>query len=139
MQDHFWGDQAVLESPGLLCGLHSWRTRLLFKHERFGFNEAKGVLATLPPSLFDTAASSFSWETGTRNGKYCGKGRETNERFTVKWKSSDVIEMTLDCENHTTATNLDSGQTDVIRNLPHTRLFPYYSFLLRQGKLYGIA
>ena len=45
-----------------------------------------------------------------------------------KWHEGDVLQLQLDCDTNTlTITNLRSGDSDAITDLPATELFAYFA------------
>ena len=119
---------SVLGWPGMREGQHSWRVRIdLGDPSASSFGQTLGVAEKPLPALDNNVCLSYSWSDGTtKNVRFNGwTGTGTGLKA---WMHNDVVEMALDCEMHTlTMTNLRSGETDVIENLPHSTLFPYFS------------
>ena len=111
-------------------GCHTWRVKLRITPRSY-VTERIGVTAKRLPTMKYPATDIYGWMGGRR--RFCGERGDFHKDL-CKWKDNDIIEMELDCDYHTlTMTNLSSGRTDVIRDLPETVLYPYFAFFWDKG------
>ena len=123
---HQGGYASVLGTVEMYQGKHNWKIRIRKINDNSHWM-AFGVCKKPLPNNNVNFNSSYGWSS--RNQIHTGNTQANLPQVSGDWINGDVIEMTLDCDNHTLTIKNNRTNKTASMNVPNDSLFPYFNLL----------